>query len=145
MVRSDPHEDAAQPGLGLQNLDGQTLPQSPHSKVAFNTTYTWRFSPGDLIASASLIYKDRSYDNLFDRAQYLAPSYNQVDARLTYNDRHDRFTVIALVKNLTNVNGYDNVGATFVQTPQAGGLPYNQQVALIQPRTYGLEFQYRFR
>ena len=140
-----PLQDAVQPTLGLRNLDGQNLPESPHSKVAVNGTYTWRFDPGDLSLSVDYIFKDQSYDSVFDQPYYLAPSYSQFDARFVYNDRQDRFTIIAYGKNLNNAQGYDNVTASFLQSPAAGSPNYTEQADYIIPRTYGVQLQVRFR
>lgn len=138
-------EDTVQPQLGGQSVVGQTVPESPRNKLALNANYTFHFQPGDVTLSASYIWKDRTYDSIFNRPWYLAPQYSQVDARITYTDAKDRFTVIAYVKNLTNALGYDNVGALLLAQPAPGALPYSQTVGLIPPRTYGIELQVRFR
>ena len=140
-----PLEDAVEPALGTQNIAGQHLPQSPANKLALNGDYTWRFAPGDLTYSLDYIFKGSSYDSVFDRPYYEAPSYSQVDMRALFNDRNDRFTVIAFVKNLTNVTAYDNVSGNLVVSPAAGYPNYNSLANLIPPRTYGVQLQVRFR
>ena len=140
-----PLEDAVQPALGAQNIDGQRLPQSPTNKFALNGNYTWRFAPGDLTYSLDYIFKGSSYDSVFDRPYYEAPSYSQVDMRALFNDRNNRFTVIAFVKNLTNVTAYDNVTGNLVVSPAPGYPNYNSVANLIPPRTYGVQLQVRFR
>jgi iron complex outermembrane receptor protein len=138
-------EDTVQPQLGGQSVVGETVPQSPRNKVAVNANYTLHFDPGNLTFSASYIWKDQTYDSIFNRPWYLAPSYSQVDARITYTDAKDRFTIIGYVKNLTNALGTDNISALLLAAPTPGALPYNQTIGLIPPRTYGVELQVRFR
>lgn len=138
-------EDTVQPQLGGQSVVGQTVPQSPRNKLSLNANYTFHFNPGDLTFSASYIWKDQTYDSIFNRPWYLAPAYSQVDARISYTDAKDRYTIIAYVKNLTNALGYDNVSALLLAQPAAGALPYSQTIGLIPPRTYGVEVQVRFR
>lgn len=138
-------QDTVQPQLGGQSVVGQTVPESPRNKLALNANYTLHFDSGNVTLSASYIWKDQTYDSIFNRPWYLAPAYSQVDARVSYTDAKDRFTVIAYVKNLTNVVAYDNVEALLLAQPAAGSNPFNQTVGLIPPRTYGVELQVRFR
>ncbi|HWA60819.1 MAG TPA: TonB-dependent receptor [Caulobacteraceae bacterium] len=137
--------DTVQPGLGNQDLHGQTVPQSPRNKISLNANYTFHLDPGNLNVSASWIWKDKTYDSIFNRPWYLAASYSQVDLRASFTDRDDRFTVIGFIKNATNAKGADNVTASLLGAPAAGFPAYNQTIGLIPPRTYGLELQVRFR
>ncbi len=139
------YTDAIQPGLGLQSVVGQTVPESPRNKISLNGNYTFHFNAGDLNLSASYIWKDRTYEAIFNRPWYLAPSYSQVDLRASFTDRANRYTVIAFAKNVNNAAGADNVGATLLGAAAPGTLAYSQTIGLIPPRTYGVELQYRFR
>ncbi len=139
-----------------ENVKGNTVPQSPKNKISVNGNYTWRFQPGSLNVSASYIWKDKMPDSIFSEAYWVAPSYSQIDARVSWNDAADRYTVFIYGKNLANKLGYDGVGANVVGTPapgtaacgttQAGASYYcDQSWGLTPPRTYGIEFQYRMK
>jgi iron complex outermembrane receptor protein len=144
-----------------ENTNGNTVPESPRSKIAANANYTWHFVPGALNYSVSYIWKDKTHDSIFNEAYFTAPQYTQVDMRLSWNDSADRFTIFGYVKNLQNKIGYDGVGANAVLlaapgtqacgfNPIAGGggvSPYycNQNLGLTPPRTYGVEVQYRLK
>jgi iron complex outermembrane receptor protein len=146
-----------------QDLSGGNLPNSPKNKVAVNVNYTVPFEPGSLIGSLSYVWRDKQYGSIFNRSYYQAPSYDQWDARLTWKDKDNKYTVIAFVKNIFNDLGYEGGAAA---TRQAGfvpgyalglplsnpasavSIPVNSGVAstylLTPPRTYGIELQYRF-
>ncbi|MDB5427685.1 MAG: hypothetical protein JWR43_1660, partial [Phenylobacterium sp.] len=138
-----------------QDLSGNQLPQSTKNKVAFNATYTWEMERGSLSPSVSYIWRDKQYGSIFQRAYNEAPSWSQVDARLTWKDRDNKYSVIAYVKNLFDTLGYDGgaVGSRIAGSNFAGvGVPltnvvqpgFNVSYPLTPPRTYGLELQYRF-
>jgi iron complex outermembrane receptor protein len=139
----------------FENTNGNTVPESPRSKIAANGNYTWRFRPGSLNYSVSYIWKDKTHDSIFAEDYYTAPSYSQVDMRLSWNDSADRFTIIGYIKNLQSKLGYDGVGAGAVITPAPGtpacgfnGVqPYycERELGLTPPRTYGVEVQYRLK
>ena len=131
----------------VQNLSGQQLPEAPPNKVAINALYTWTFDPGKLTLSGTYTWKDETYGSLFNRPYALAPSYNQVDLRATWTDSKDRYKVIAFAANVFNSTGYDNATGSLLLSPavagnQTGQVAINQ--SLIAPRTYGLQFQYKF-
>jgi iron complex outermembrane receptor protein len=141
-----PVGSATSSGDFYQSIKGNELPQAPENKVAFNATYTMRFEPGNLIFSGSFIWKDKSYAEPFDRTFYEAPSWDQVDLRLTWSGDHDRYEIVAYVKNLFNSLGYDAAAdGYYILAPQGGGGP-NQANSydLTPPRQYGLEFHYKF-
>ena len=134
-----------------QNLTGQQLPEAPPNKVSLNALYTWTFNPGKLTLSASYIWKDDTYGSLFNRGYALAPSYDEADFRLKWQDAKGRYDIIAYVNNAFDKTGYDNQTGALLQTGTfgPGGVALRPQVitenpSLIAPRTYGMEFQYRF-
>src|ERR1700734_439879 len=139
----------------FENTNGDTVPESPRNKIAANANYTWHFTPGALNYSVSYVWKDMTHDSIFAEQYYVAPSYSQVDMRLSWNDSADRFTIFGYIKNLQNKLGYDGIGATAVLLPAPGtkacgfnGVqPYycDQQLGLTPPRTYGVEVQYRLK
>jgi iron complex outermembrane receptor protein len=139
----------------FENTNGNTVPQSPRSKIAANANYTWRFVPGYLNYSVSYIWKDKTHDSIFNEQYYVAPEYTQVDMRLSWNDAADRYTIIGYVKNLQNKLGYDYVSADAITAAAPGTRacgfngpsPYfcDQNLGLTPPRTYGVEVQYRWK
>ncbi|HEY8618301.1 TonB-dependent receptor [Phenylobacterium sp.] len=139
-----------------QDLDGNSLPNAPRHKVAVNANYTWDLPRGGaLIGSVSYIWRDAQYGSIFNRDYYRSPSWDQVDARITWQAPGDKITVIGFVRNLFDELGYEGgAGASrragSIYTPPAGAPIRNvvQGVAstypLTPPRTYGIELQYRF-
>jgi iron complex outermembrane receptor protein len=139
-----------------QDLSGNQLPQSTKNKVALNATYTWEMERGSLSPSVSYIWRDKQYGSIFQRFYNEAPSWSQVDARVTWKDKDNRYSVIAYVKNLFDDLGYDggasgarlagtNIGPS-IASPQVNLVQpgFNITYPLTPPRTYGVEFQYRF-
>jgi iron complex outermembrane receptor protein len=171
-----------------QNLHGNALPQQPRNKIAVNVLYTFDFEKGSLTPSASYVWRDKEYSGIFERDYYASRSWSQVDARVTWKDKDNKYSVIAYVKNLGDSLAYDggsgasrlsgsypnaviaaSQGTALPVTPGlAGGLPNTAgglntngvlcaagcanvraggiatSYALAPPRTYGIEFQYRF-
>ncbi|MFL5296773.1 MAG: TonB-dependent receptor [Phenylobacterium sp.] len=139
-----------------QDLSGNQLPQATKNKVALNVTYTWEMDAGSLSPSVSYIWRDKQYGSIFTRSYTEAPSWSQVDARVTWKGKDNKYSVIAYVKNLFDDLGYEG-GATGARI--AGTLPgasvvlpvrnvvqpgLNVTYPLTPPRTYGVELQYRF-
>ena len=135
-------------GYQTQNVKGQTAPESPRNKVALNGNYTLVFAPGTLNLSVSGIWKEATYDSIFNRPYNRAPAYGQVDLRMTWTDVNKRYTVIGFVKNAFDRLGYDSVSGTEVTPSFLGGtVPAGtvaRTVSLTPPRTFGVQLQYRF-
>ena len=53
-----------------------------------------------LSPSISYFWRDSQYGSIFQRFYNEAPSWSQVDARLTWKDKDNKYSVIAYVKNL---------------------------------------------
>jgi iron complex outermembrane receptor protein len=135
-------------GTAVQSVKGYELPQAPENKVALNATYTFVFNPGNLILSASYIWKDKSYSTIFDRIYNEAPSWDQVDVRATWSADHDKYEVVLFCRNLFNTLGYDAAADGYItQNPvnnPGAGIAQAQSFDLTPPRTFGAEFHYKF-
>ncbi|MGD2132808.1 MAG: TonB-dependent receptor, partial [Maricaulaceae bacterium] len=116
-----------------------SLPNSPENKIAFNTTYRWNFDRGTLVASGSYFWRDSQYSNIFNRAVREVPDYEQFDARVSWVDADDRYTIIAFARNLTDELGFDSVSA---QERSNGSFALD--ITPTPPRTYGVELQLRY-
>jgi iron complex outermembrane receptor protein len=135
-------------GTALQAVNGDELPQAPENKIAFNAVYSWEFNPGTLSLSGTYIWKDKSYSSIFTRVYDEAPSWSQVNTRLTWSANHDRYEVVLFCNNVFNTLGYDAAATGYIiNNPVSNpGLSYSQVSAfdLTPPRTFGAEFHYKF-
>jgi iron complex outermembrane receptor protein len=131
-------------GSGLQNLTGQTLPESPKNKISVNALYRLHFDPGALTLSGTFVWKDSEYNSPFNRYYNFSPAYSQVNLRATFTDTKNRYSVIVFADNVFNTTGYDGTGGIPVTNPGPEQV-VDRLVSYTAPRTYGVEFQYRFR
>ena len=135
----------------FQNLDGYSLPNSAKNRVTINANYTWDVAGGSVTASGTYIWRDSQFGSIFDRDYYKAPSFDQVDARLTWKPESGKYTFILFGKNLGNSLGYAN-GTTAIRragtTPTVAALTgvfgQTSTYELNPPRTYGVEVQFRY-
>jgi len=144
--------------LVFQDLKGSQLYQSPENKFAVNANYTFDFTPGSLILSGTYTWTDSTIYQPFNDPAFEVPSYGTADFRMLWKDADDRYQLIGYVKNAFDEQGFTSTGST---NPTAvfgspnpgltvGGTTYLRQTGvaitrgLIQPRTYGVELQYRF-
>ena len=130
-------------GTGLQNLVGNTLPASPRNKVALSTIYTLHFNPGSLALNGSYIWRDQTYDSVFNRPYNLAPSYSLVNLRAIWTDTANRYSVILYGNNVLNKIGQDAQFGLGVTNPGPGQV-IDPLVSYTPPRVYGVELRYRF-
>ena len=94
-----------------QFLAGNTLPNSPHNKIAINVQYTWHTDFGDLTPSISYVWRGAQYGTLFERSYNRAPAWDQWDARVIFTGTDDKWEAILYGKNIFDTIGYDG-GAT---------------------------------
>jgi iron complex outermembrane recepter protein len=140
--------------LVFQTLKGSKIYQSPENKFAGNANYTFDFAPGSLILSATYTWTDETFYQPFKSAANKVKAYDVADFRVLWNDADDRYTLIGYVKNAFDTNGFTSNGSTtptaIFDVPGSGTAPNIAQTrtaitrGLIQPRTYGVELQYRF-
>jgi iron complex outermembrane receptor protein len=130
-------------GSGLQNIVGATLPASPRNKIALNAIYTLHFDPGSFALSGAYIWRDKTYDSVFNRSYNLAPSYSLVNLRGIWTDTANRYNVILYANNVLNKIGQDASGGLGVTNPGPAQV-IDPLVSYTPPRVYGLELRYRF-
>ncbi len=139
--------------LAFQTLKGSRIYQSPENKFAGNANYTFDFAPGSLILSATYTWTDETFYQPFKSAANKVKAYDVTDFRVLWNDIDNRYTLIGYVKNAFDNKGYTSNGSTtptaIFDSPNPGTTSIVQTRTaitrgLIQPRTYGVELQYRF-
>ncbi|MGH6972591.1 MAG: TonB-dependent receptor domain-containing protein, partial [Caulobacteraceae bacterium] len=131
-------------GTIVQNIKGQQIPSATPNKVSLNGLYTFNFDPGKLVLSASIIWKDTTYYDVFNRPYTKANPYTQVNLRATWSGDNNRYNVIAFIDNVFDTNGYDGAGGTLLQN--SGGVEdILYTPALTAPRTFGIQLQYRWK
>ncbi len=130
-----------------QDLKGQALPSSTPHRVTVNANYTWNLEPGNLSASLTYVWRDKTYYSVFNRYYSQAKAFGQTDARLLFNDKDRKYTLIASIKNVFDQRGSAGISGARINSltavqPNWGFI--NQTVSYVPPRNYSLELQYRF-
>ena len=136
-------QDPDAPGVTIREIEGNMLSGTTPHRVSLNANYTWDFEPGSLTASASYVWRDDTYFSVFNEYYNKGKAYEQIDARLIWSDIDNRYTVIGFAKNIANVKGQVVMGGSRINNPGPNYHFVNQDVSFIQPRMYGVEFQYR--
>ncbi len=142
-----------------QDISGNELPNSPHHKIAANASYTWHFSPGNLTASYSYIWRSSAFSqpDVFEEKIQQVPAYSQSDARLIFRSKDADWQFILWGTNIFDQTTYESGGSTRrgsgftpAQAVACGGVCAQQQIyyqnfVLLPPRTFGIEFNKKFR
>lgn len=139
-----------------QDISGNKLNDVPEHKIAANVNYTFNFDAGgNLVLSASAVWRDSSYSDVFETEESKNPSYTTVGARIIWTNASDNFTVMLYGTNLTDAEAVDGTNTTRVRTglstsadpvtgnPGPQGAAYFPGYNLGPPREFGLELQYR--
>jgi iron complex outermembrane receptor protein len=131
-------------GVQTISITGNTLPQVPANKVAFNAQYAFHFEPGTLTLSGTFVWKDATFDDVFNDPLSKAPAYDEVNFSAYWEDSKDRYTLIAYIDNAFNALAYDFASQNLLSP---AGVPYSlaQTKGLVSPLTFGGEVQVRFR
>lgn len=117
-----------------ENVEGNTLPQSPEQKVAINGSYRVYFTRGSLVMSTTYMWQDETKYAVIDNPKYRADAFGRLDARLIWDSASDRYSVVAYGENLTDELAVN--GATL-------GFSGTRIISLLAPRTFGVELQFR--
>ncbi len=120
------------------NTKGNELPQASRHKVAVSALFDIPIESGNLFLATSYVYRSSAYYSLLNTPQYRAPSWDQVDMRLTYIDPSERVTLIAYCRNLFDSVGYVGAGGG------ATGSTLFQGYSYTEGRSLGFEMQFKF-
>ncbi len=117
-------------------FEGKNLKQAPKMQWTIGTTNTVPLSGGELVFSAQAHHSDR-YELTQDNSPLVfTKAYTLVDARLSWEPDGDKWMVALWGKNLTNeaymTGGFDIAGLGIADA------------YMNVPRTYGVDFRYRF-
>jgi iron complex outermembrane receptor protein len=134
-----------------QDISGARLPSSTPHRFTVNVNYTWEFDPGSLSVSTNYVWRDATYYSVFNRYYNRAKSYGTTDFRTVFREKDDRYAIIGSIKNVFDQRGSAGVSGTRISNNQVANNvnnplfnTVNQTVSYILPRTYSVEFQYRF-
>lgn len=133
-------DDPNQPGTLLVDLSGKRSPTTSKHKVYVAGLYDVPLGDAHLMFAASYTYRSDAYYDVFNSVTGLAPGWDQVDARITFIDPSERFTVIAYARNIFDTRGF--VGAGGNGGTSAPG--FGQLYGYTPPRQIGGEVQIRF-
>ena len=134
---------------GAVSVKGNTLPQAPRNKFALNASYSFVMEPGTLTLGATYVWRDKAYANIFERSYNESQTWDQIDLRANWNSQDGRYAIIGYVKNVADTEGYDAAVAASNRNRNPAIASDNfangaLNLGLTPPRTYGVEFQYKF-
>ena len=127
-----------------QDLKGMKLPSSTPHRVTLNGNYTWDTEVGDVTASLTYVWRAATYYDVFNRYYNKVKAFDQTDARVVFNATNRKYTVIGYVKNVFDSRGSTGISANRINAIGVNEGFVNETISYINPRTYGVELQYRF-
>lgn len=132
-------QDPKFPALGIQDLEGRSLPRAPEYKLAAGVEYRLPVRDwGELTLRADYAWQDKVYFSTFNVAQLSQGSYEWLKTRATFATPDRRWQVAVFVDNVTDEKVITN--ATFT-----GDIIDSIAVGnMAPPRTFGIQVDYRF-
>ena len=117
-------------------FNGRSMKSSPDLQWTFGASYTQPLKTADVTYSAQARYTDEYYQNQDTSRLIMTRANTEVNARIAYEPHDAKWSVALWGKNLTDevssTGGFDIAGLGI-------GVIYPNV-----PRTYGMEFKYRF-
>ena len=129
-------QDPIFPELGLLNLKGNPLPNSPKHMFTASASQTFPTTMGDFDVRVDWRWKDAAYFDPYKRESASQDSYSNVSMRGTFQPRNQNWSLSAWVTNLTDKKAF----VTNYISLASGGFPRNGDIN--DPRTYGIELRY---
>jgi len=142
VVPANCFQDTASASGARVSASGE-LPDTPKNRVSLTPQYTWVFDQGKLTLSGTYIWRDQTYGAIFNEPYYIAPSWSQVNLRLSWVAPGDRYEIIAYGNNVFNTVTYATGGGASLWTGNGASEIY-RSYQINNPTTFGLELHYRF-
>lgn len=121
----------------LEDVVGNALPNAPETSFSLGAQYTQPLNEQlDMRFRVDYYWQDDFFAREFDNLGY--DSWERADVYLSLLDRNARWEVEVFIKNAT-----DNEGITG-GVPETGLAGLFRKVSLLDPRTFGVEFSYRW-
>jgi len=131
--------DGSRPSLGLLDLEGFTLPQSPEYMVNLGAAYTIPVGNGDMTLRGEYQNIGRTYHSPFNQLRDSQGPYELVNVFLNYES--DKYTAGIWVRNLTDT--FVKQGLSLGSGLLGGGGGYSNG-SISPPRTYGASAGFKF-
>jgi iron complex outermembrane receptor protein len=131
--------DQSRPAKGVQNLSGNTLPNSPEWKFNVGGEYRRELGSGaNLGLSVNYYFQDKIYFDAFNERQMSQGPVGRVDAEINYLSPDKTWRLAVFGRNLTDelVRTAGRVGSNVVGSPNF--------VVFDPPRTYGVSLRREF-
>jgi iron complex outermembrane receptor protein len=123
----------------IRNAKGNELNRTPNNKFTFAGYDYQPIGSGNLVFTANYSYVDDQYVTVFNDAIETIDSYEQVNARISWQPESGRYEVAAFGQNLTDEESFAN---DYAVSPLADGV--RRSGRSIDPRVYGLEVAFFF-
>lgn len=131
--------DFANPGLGVQDLSGNSLVRAPEWKLYLGLQYEWELgATGQLVARLDTSWTDRQYASAFNRPRDVMDSYGRSNALLQWNSENRSWQAALYVQNLEDEDALVSIDHT---GPAVGFGAFGQY---LPPRTYGVRITRQF-
>jgi iron complex outermembrane receptor protein len=127
------------PELGVLDLAGNPLPQSPKLKGRVSGEYALQVSEQSRVTlRMDAMWQDRIYFSAFKDPRAMQRQYAWFKGRLAFQSSPGRYEIGAFVDNITNVRVFTNISIT-------GDLDGSRSTGnMAPPRTFGVQFTRTF-
>lgn len=131
--------DGSRPSLGVLDLKGFTIPQSPEYSFNLGASYTIPMGEGDLILRGDYQRVGRTYHTVFNMKRDSQAAYGLANAFITYEQ--DRWSAGVWMRNITDE--FVKQGLSLGSGLLGGGGGYSTG-SIAPPRTYGATIGFKY-
>lgn len=126
------------------NIDGNEMVKAPKNKFSLNSVYTWYVGDGnELGLTLSYVHTGEQFSSIFNRSATQVPSWERMDARLSYFMPDSDVRIIGYVRNIADEQYMDHIS---MSVAGMGSWVYGNQLVGggLAYRTYGIQIDVNF-